>query len=269
MSELRRIGSFKDSGLSRGRVVLSDTEGDIRLEYRDGELYIHDKEPVGDYVAREVLPRVAGLQARVRALQDFLEEDRNRLDSVASDHERDVRELREALSRLGGGEGGLKELEESMPLIRIVDGRFSRYKGKSKGYVLDGYVTTGFEGVTYDMTLGDVLRSSLLCLNVIEEVVDGGMTRLRAELVSRDSAERRYLALSSYKPALRWERISPGGKDRSGELDSEWARSWRGKLYAEYMPTLLYDGTEFGCGMRKYDALLVYVSAKLRGGIEI
>ena len=52
-------------------------------------------------------------------------------------------------------------------------------------------------------------------------------------------------------------------------MDSEWNKEWRGKLYAEYMPAELYDGTEFRCGMRKYDALLVYVSAKLRGGIEV
>ena len=156
-----------------------------------------------------------------------------------------------------------------MPLDRIVFGRLMRYAGRSKGHVLDAREVKGLEGVTYDITLGDVLRSSLLCLDVVEEEIDGGMSRLSAELVSRDGLERRYLALSQYKPALQWERISPGGKDRSGEKDSEWARSWRGKLYAEYMPTLLYDGTEFRCGMRKYDALLVYVSAKLRGGIEI
>lgn len=255
MSELRRIGSFKESGLSGGRVVLSDTEGDIRLVYRDGELYLHDKEPVGDYVARELLPRLDGLEGIVESLQ--------------STHERDVRELRTALSRLEGGEGGLKELELSMPLDRIVFGRLMRYAGRSKGHVLDAREVKGLEGVTYDITLGDVLRSSLLCLDVVEEEIGGGMSRLSAELVSRDGLERRYLALSKYKPALRWERISPGGKDRSGEKDSEWARSWRGKLYAEYMPTLLYDGTEFRCGMRKYDALLVYVSAKLQGGIEI
>lgn len=251
MSELRRIGRFKDSGLSGGRVVLSDAEGDIRLVYRDGELYLHDKEPVGDYVARELLPRLDGLEGVVESLQ--------------STHERDVRELRDLIA-----EGGaLKELELSMPLDRIVFGRLMRYAGRSKGHVLDAREVKGLEGVTYDITLGDVLRSSLLCLDVVEEEIDGGMSRLSAELVSRDGLERRYLALSKYKPALRWERISPGGKDRSGELDSEWARSWRGKLYAEYMPTLLYDGTEFRCGMRKYDALLVYVSAKLRGGIEI
>lgn len=255
MSELRRIGSFKESGLSGGRVVLSDAEGDIRLVYRDGELYLHDKEPVGDYVARELLPRLDGLEGIVESLQ--------------STHERDVRDVREALSRLEGGEGGLKELELSMPLDRIVFGRLMRYAGRSKGHVLDAREVKGLEGVTYDITLGDVLRSSLLCLDVVEEEIDGGMSRLSAELVSRDGLERRYLALSKYKPALLWERISPGGKDRSGELDSEWARSWRGKLYAEYMPTLLYDGTEIRCGMRKYDALLVYVSAKLRGGIEI
>ncbi len=255
MSELRRIGSFKDSRLSGGRVVLSDAEGDIRLVYRDGELYLHDKEPVGDYVARELLPRLDGLEGVVESLQ--------------STHERDVRDVREALSRLEGGEGGLKELELSMPLDRIVFGRLMRYAGRSKGHVLDAREVKGLEGVTYDITLGDVLRSSLLCLDVVEEEIDGGMSRLSAELVSRDGLERRYLALSKYKPALLWERISPGGKDRSGELDSEWARSWRGKLYAEYMPTLLYDGTEIRCGMRKYDALLVYVSAKLRGGIEI
>lgn len=255
MSELRRIGGFKDSRLSGGRVVLSDAEGDIRLVYRDGELYLHDKEPVGDYVARELLPRLDGLEGIVESLQ--------------STHERDVREVREALSRLEGGEGGLRELELSMPLDRIVFGRLMRYAGRSKGHVLDAREVKGFEGVTYDITLGDVLRSSLLCLDVVEEEIDGGMSRLSAELVSRDGLERRYLALSKYKPALQWERISPGGKDRSGERDSEWARSWRGKLYAEYMPTLLYDGTEFRCGMRKYDALLVYVSAKLRGGIEI
>lgn len=255
MSELRRIGSFKDSRLSGGRVVLSDAEGDIRLVYRDGELYLHDKEPVGDYVARELLPRLDGLEGVVESLQ--------------STHERDERDVREALSRLEGGEGGLKELELSMPLDRIVFGRLMRYAGRSKGHVLDAREVKGLEGVTYDITLGDVLRSSLLCLDVVEEEIDGGMSRLSAELVSRDGLERRYLALSKYKPALLWERISPGGKDRSGELDSEWARSWRGKLYAEYMPTLLYDGTEIRCGMRKYDALLVYVSAKLRGGIEI
>ena len=251
MSELRRIGRFKDSRLSGGRVVLSDAEGDIRLVYRDGELYLHDKEPVGDYVARELLPRLDGLDGIVESLQ--------------STHERDVRELRDLIA-----EGGaLKELELSMPLDRIVFGRLMRYAGRTKGHVLDAREVKGLEGVTYDITLGDVLRSSLLCLDVVEEEIDGGMSRLSAELVSRDGLERRYLALSKYKPALRWERISPGGKDRSGELDSEWARSWRGKLYAEYMPTLLYDGTEFRCGMRKYDALLVYVSAKLRGGIEI
>ena len=255
MSELRRIGSFKDSRLSGGRVVLSDAEGDIRLVYRDGELYLHDKEPVGDYVARELLPRLDGLEGIVESLQ--------------STHERDVRELREALARLDGGDGALKELELSMPLDKIVFGRLMRYAGRSKGHVLDAREVKGLEGVTYDITLGDVLRSSLLCLDVVEEEIDGGMSRLSAELVSRDGLERRYLALSQYKPALQWERISPGGKDRSGEKDSEWARSWRGKLYAEYMPTLLYDGTEFRCGMRKYDALLVYVSAKLRGGIEI
>lgn len=265
MSELRRIGSFKDSGLSGGRVVLSDTEGDIRLVYRDGELYLHDKEPVGEYVAREVLPRLDGLEGSVEGLRDFVE-------GLQAAHERDVRAVREALSRLEGGEGGgggLKELELSMPLDRIVFGRLMRYAGRSKGHVLDAREIKGFEGVTYDITLGDVLRSSLLCLDVVEEEATGGMSRLRAELVSRDGLERRYLALSQYKPELLWERISPGGRDRSGERDSEWARSWRGKLYAEYMPTLLYDGTEFRCGMRKYDALLVYVSAKLRGGIEI
>lgn len=31
MSELRRIGSFKESGLSGGRVVLSDAEGGYSL----------------------------------------------------------------------------------------------------------------------------------------------------------------------------------------------------------------------------------------------
>lgn len=256
MSELRRIGRFKDSGLSGGRVVLSDAEGDIRLVYRDGELYLHDKEPVGDYVARELLPRVEGLREFVEDLQ--------------SAHERDVRDLRVALSRLEGGEGGLKELELSMPLDKIVGGRLMRYTGRTKGHLLvDPSVVKGFEGVTYDITLGDVLRSSLLCLDVVEGMAVGAVVRLKAELVSRDGLERRYLALSQYKPALQWERISPGGKDRSGERDSEWNKEWSGKLYAEYMPTSLYDGTEFRCGMRKYDALLVYVSAKLRGGIEI
>lgn len=262
MSELRRIGSFKDSGLSGGRVVLSDAEGDIRLVYRDGSLYLHSKEPVGDYVSRELLPRVEGLR-------DFVEEDHNKLERLAVEHERDVLELRDALSRLGGDAGSLKELEESMPLDKIVGGRLVRYRGRHNGYVADGYVTTGFAGVTYDITLGDVLRSSLLCLDVIEEEVGGGMSRLSAKLVSRNGLEHSYLALSQYKPILRWERISPGGKDRGGQRDSEWARSCRGKLYAEYAPTLLYDGTEFRCGMRKYDALLVYVSAKLSGGIEI
>lgn len=261
MSELRGIRDFSDSGLSRGRVVLSDAEGDIRLVYRDGALYLHDKEPVKAYVEREVLPRVEGLR-------DFVEEDHNKLESLAADHERDVRELQDLIHK-GEGEGTLRELELSMPLDKIVFGRLMRYAGRSKGHVLDAREVKGFEGVTYDITLGDVLRSSLLCLDVVEEEIDGGMSRLSAELVSRDGLERRYLALSQYKPALQWERISPGGKDRSGERDSEWARSWRGKLHAEYMPSLLYDGTEFRCRMRKYDALLVYVSAKLHGGIEI
>lgn len=259
MSELRGIRDFSDSGLSRGRVVLSDAEGDIRLVYRDGALYLHDKEPVKAYVEREVLPRVEGLR-------DFVEEDHNKLTSLEADHERDVRELRDLIHK---DEGGLRELELSMPLDKIVDGRLLRYMGRNRGYEESDDVLEGFEGVTYDMTLGDVLMSSLLCLDVVEEEIDGGMSRLSAELVSRDGLERRYLVLSQYKPALQWKRISPGGKDRSGERDSEWARSWRGKLYAEYMPSLLYDGTEFRCRMRKYDALLVYVSAKLRGGIEI
>lgn len=261
MSELRRIGSFKDSGLSGGRVVLSDAEGDIRLVYRDGELYLHDKEPVADYVAREVLPRVEGLR-------DYVEEDHNKLESLAADHERDVRELTDLIHK-GVGEAGLRELELSMPLDKIVGGRLLRYTGRHGGYKETDDVLEGFEGVTYDMTLGDVLRSSLLCLDVVEGIAGGGVARMKAELVSRDGLERRYLALSGYKPALLWERISPGGKDRNGEKDSAWCEEWRGKLYAEYTPATLYDGTEFRCGMRKYDALLVYVSAKLRGGIEI
>lgn len=259
MSELRRIGRFKDSGLSGGRVVLSDAEGDIRLVYRDGELYLHDKEPVKAYVEREVWPRVD-------VLRDFVEDTRAELVSLQNDYNRDVGELRDLIHE---GDAGYKELELSMPLDKIVDGRLSRYQGKDKGYERDGYVTAGFEGVTYDMTLGDVLRSSLLCLNVVEEVVDGGISRLSAEVVSRDGLERRYLALSRYKPVLLWERMSPGGKDRSGELDSHWDSTWRGRLFAEYTPGALYDGTEFRCRMRKYDALLVYVSAKLQGGVEI
>lgn len=262
MSELRRIGGFKDSGLSGGRVVLSDTEGDIRLVYRDGELYLHDKEPVGDYVARELLPRLDGLEG-------FVERDHKDLMSLQLSHERDVREMRAALSRLKGGEGGLEALDLSMPLDKIVNGCLMRYAGRYAGYETSGDVVKGFEGVTYDMTLGDVLRSSLLCLDVVEGEIVGGMARLSAELVSRDGLERRYLSLSQYKPALQWERISPGGRARSGVMDSEWNKEWRGKLYAEYMPAELYDGTEFRCGMRKYDALLVYVSAKLRGGIEV
>ena len=262
MSEFRRIDSFKDSRLSGGRVVLSDAEGDIRLVYRDGELYLHDKEPIGDYLSRTVWPRV-------QELRDDLYDFHFHVDDLEQKHLTDVQDLRAALSRLEGGEGGLKELELSMPLDRIVFGRLMRYAGRSKGHVLDAREVKGLEGVTYDITLGDVLRSSLLCLDVVEEEIDGGMSRLSAELVSRDGLERRYLALSKYKPELLWERISPGGKDRSGKTDSEWNNSWRGKLYAEYMPTLLYDGTEIRCGMRKYDALLVYVSAKLRGGIEI
>lgn len=261
MSELRGIRDFSDSRLSGGRVVLSDAEGDIRLVYRDGALYLHDKEPVKAYVEREVLPRVEGLR-------DFVEEDHNKLESLAADHERDVRELQDALSRLGEGEGTLRELELSMPLDKIVDGRLLRYTGRHGDYEA-GDVVKGFEGVTYDITLGDVLRSSLLCLDVVEGIAGGGVARMKAELVSRDGLERRYLALSGYKPALQWERISPGGKDRNGEKDSAWCEEWRGKLYAEYTPATLYDGTEFRCRMRKYDALLVYVSAKLRGGIEI
>lgn len=259
MSELRRIGSFKDSGLSGGRVVLSDAEGDIRLVYRDGELYLHDKEPVRAYVEREVLPRVEGLR-------DYVEEDHNKLERLAADHALDVRELRDLILV---GEGGLRELELSMPLDKIVGGRLVRYTGRHGDYEVVGDVVKGFEGVTYDMTLGDVLRSSLLCLDVVEGIAGGGVARLTAELVSGDGLERRYLALSGYKPALRWERISPGGVDRNGEKDKDWGAAWRGKLYAEYTPATLYDGTEFRCGMRKYDALLVYVSAKLRGGIEI
>ena len=261
MSELRGIRDFSDSRLSGGRVVLSDAEGDIRLVYRDGALYLHDKEPVKAYVEREVLPRVEGLR-------DFVEEDHNKLESLAADHERDVRELQDALSRLGEGEGTLRELELSMPLDKIVDGRLLRYTGRHGDYEA-GDVVKGFEGVTYGITLGDVRRSSLLCLDVVEGIAGGGVARMKAELVSRDGLERRYLALSGYKPALLWERISPGGKDRNGEKDSAWCEEWRGKLYAEYTPAMLYDGTEFRCRMRKYDALLVYVSAKLRGGIEI
>ncbi len=258
MSELRGIRDFSDSRLSRGRVVLSDAEGDIRLVYRDGALYLHDKEPVKAYVEREVLPRVEGLR-------DFVEEDHNKLESLAADHERDVRELTDLIHK---GEGGLKELELSMPLDKIVDGRLLRYTGRHGDYEA-GDVVKGFEGVTYDITLGDVLRSSLLCLDVVEGIAGGGVARMKAELVSGDGLERRYLTLSGYKPALQWERISPGGKDRNGEKDSAWCEEWRGKLYAEYTPATLYDGTEFRCRMRKYDALLVYVSAKLRGGIEI
>lgn len=259
MSELRRIGRFKDSGLSGGRVVLSDAEGDIRLVYRDGELYLHDKEPVGEYVAREVWPRVEGLR-------DTVEDNINKLVVLENDYNRDVGELRDLIHE---GDAGYKELELSMPLDKIVDGRLIRYTGRHGGYKKTDDVLKGFEGVTYDMTLGDVLRSSLLCLNVVEEVVDGGISRLSAEVVSRDGLERRYLALSRYKPVLLWERMSPGGKDRNGVTDSAWSNSWRGRLFAEYTPGALYDGTEFRCRMRKYDALLVYVSAKLQGGVEI
>lgn len=266
MSELRGIRDFSDSRLSRGRVVLSDAEGDIRLVYRDGALYLHDKEPVKAYVEREVLPRVEGLRDSVEGLRDFVEEDHNKLESLAADHERDVRELQDLIHE---GDAGYRELELSMPLDKIVDGRLMRYMGRHGDYEAIGDVVKGFEGVTYDMTLGDVLRSSLLCLDVVEGITGGGVARMKAELVSRDGLERRYLALSRYKPALQWERISPGGKDRNGEKDSAWCEEWRGKLYAEYTPATLYDGTEFRCGMRKYDALLVYVSAKLRGGIEI
>lgn len=258
MSELRGIRDFSDSRLSRGRVVLSDAEGDIRLVYRDGALYLHDKEPVKAYVEREVLPRVEGLR-------DSVEEDHNKLESLEADHERDVRELTELIHK---GDAGYRELELSMPLDKIVDGRLMRYTGRHGDYEA-GDVVKGFEGVTYDITLGDVLRSSLLCLDVVEGIAGGGVARMKAKLVSGDGSERRYLALSGYKPALLWERISPGGKDRNGEKDSAWCEEWRGKLYAEYTPTTLYDGTEFRCRMRKYDALLVYVSAKLRGGIEI
>lgn len=255
MSELRRIGRFKDSGLSGGRVVLSDAEGDIRLVYRDGELYLHDKEPVGEYVAREVMPRLAGLQDKVEANQDTLK-------GLAVD-------FRGLGEELANQQEAYRDLEASMPLDRIEEGRLSRYMGKGKGYVRDGYVTDGFEGVTYNMTLGDVLRSSLLCLDVVESEVTGGVSRLSAELVSRDGLERRYLSLSRYKPPLIWNRISPDGKDRSGELDSHWDNTWRGRLFAEYSRSLLYEGTEFRCGMRKYDALLVYVSAKLQVGVDI
>lgn len=258
MSELRGIRDFSDSRLSRGRVVLSDAEGDIRLVYRDGALYLHDKEPVKAYVEREVLPRVEGLR-------DSVEDDHNKLTSLEADHERDVRELTELIHK---GDAGYRELELSMPLDKIVDGRLMRYTGRHGDYEA-GDVLKGFEGVTYDITLGDVLRSSLLCLDADEWGPFGGVFRLEAKLVSGDGSERRYLALSRYKPEFLWERISPGGKDRTGERDSEWARSWLGKPYAEYTPAALYDGTEFRCCMRKYDALLVYVSAKLRGGIEI
>lgn len=263
MSELRRIGNFKESGLSGGRVVLSDEEGDIRLVYRDGALYLHDKEPVGAYVEREVLPRVEGLR-------DTVEDNIHDLVSLRNDYERDVKELRDALYRLGEGGGSLKELELSMPLDKIVNGRLLHYTGRHGGYKKTDDVLKGFEGVTYDMTLGDVLRSSLLCLDVSEAIVPNrGVIRLIAELVSRDGLEQRYFGFSSYKPVLYWNRFSPGGVDRSGEKDSEWNERWRGRLFAEYSPSSLYDGTEFRCSMRKYDALLVYVSAKLQGGIEI
>lgn len=260
MSELRRIGRFKDSGLSGGRVVLSDAEGDIRLVYRDGELYLHDKEPVKAYVEREVWPRVD-------VLRDFVEDTRAELVSLQNDYNRDVGELRDLIHE---GDAGYKELELSMPLDKIVDGRLIRYTGRHGGYKKTDDVLKGFEGVTYDMTLGDVLRSSLLCLNVEDFRAFDSQTRsLIAQLTTRDGHFRKYLALSRYKPVLLWERISPGGKDSDGVTDSEWERSWRGKLEAEYTPGALYDGTEFRCRMRKYDALLVYVSAKLQGGVEI
>lgn len=260
MSELRRIGNFKESGLSWGRVVLSDTEGDIRLEYRDGKLYLHDKEPVKAYVDREVWPRVEGLR-------DTVEDNIHDLVSLRNDYEREVRELRDLIHE---GDAGYRELEESMPLDKIDNGRLLRYINDDDGYISSEYAINGFDGVTYDMTLGDVLRSSLLCLDVSEAIVPNrGVIRLIAELVSRDGWERRYFGFSRYKPVLYWNRFSPGGVDRSGEKDSEWNERWRGRLFAEYSPSSLYDGTEFRCSMRKYDALLVYVSAKLQGGIEI
>lgn len=265
MSELRRIGGFKDSGLSGGRVVLSDAEGDIRLVYRDGALYLHDKEPVGDYVARELVPRLDGLEG-------FVERNHKALGSLRLSHERDMEALREVLSRLeggAGGAGGLRGLELSMPLDKIVDGRFYRYLGR-EGVYEAGEELQGFAGVTYAMTLGDVLRSSLLCLDVVEEDAGfGGVSSLEAQLVSRDGVERRYLSLSRYKPAIVWKRYSPKGVDMEGVGDGEWERQWRDAVNVRYKPNKLYGGTEIGCSIRKYDALLVYVSAKLHGGIDI